>query len=88
MSIDECFERALRSQVPEALLRALALRLISQGHDQAAIIERFEETRKELRRANREIDEDALMDVLDCLVGWCSPSMKWLDDQAAYDRGR
>ena len=88
MPIDECFERAFRSSDPMGQLRSLALNLSAQGQDRETIIERFEETRKELRQANREIDEDALMDVLDCLVGWCSPSMKLLDDQGAYGGGR
>ena len=28
---------------------------------------------RQLRAADREAEEDVLMDVLDCLVDWCSP---------------
>ncbi len=56
-------------------LRSLALRLHSQGFDGAAIIEKFEGARRQLRLADREADEDAVMDAMDCLVGWCSPQM-------------
>jgi hypothetical protein len=79
MPIDECFERALQSADPVGQLRSLALDLSAQGQDRAAIIERFEATRQQLRASDREADEDALMDALDCLVGWCRPEMKLLD---------
>jgi hypothetical protein len=82
MPIDECFERALRSPDPVIQLRSLALHLSAQGQDRETIIERFEETRQQLRQADRETDEDVLMDVLDCLMGWCSPEMKLLNDPA------
>jgi hypothetical protein len=29
-----------------------------------------------LRQAGREADEDMVMDVMDFLMGWCSPHMK------------
>ncbi len=80
MTIKGDCERALRSSDPARQLRALALHLSAQGQDKETIIERFEMTREELRQANREADEDSLMDVLDCLVGWCSPEMKLLAD--------
>jgi hypothetical protein len=36
-----------------------------------------------LRQADREADEDAITDVMDFLVGWCSPHMKLPPEQAA-----
>jgi hypothetical protein len=33
-----------------------------------------------LREAGREKDEDAVMDVMDFLVGWCSPHMRLSTD--------
>jgi hypothetical protein len=56
----------------------LALQLSAQGVPTAAIIDRFEATRQQLRSVDREADEDAVMDVLDCLMGWCHPEMKLL----------
>jgi hypothetical protein len=76
MCIDEIFERALHSGEPVHELRALALRLSSQGYDRTALVEKFEAVRQQLRLADREADEDAVMDVLDFLTGWCSPHMR------------
>ena len=78
MPIDECFEQALHSPDPVGQLRSLALQLSAQGLPTAAIIDRFEATRQQLRSVDREADEDAVMDVLDCLMGWCHPEMKLL----------
>jgi hypothetical protein len=76
MPLEECFEQALRSPNPLERLRSLALRLSSQGQDQTEIIARFEEARRQLREASRDSDEDVVMDVMDCLVGWCSPQVR------------
>jgi predicted RNase H-like HicB family nuclease len=76
MSSDECIERALRSSEPVNRLRSLAENLFAEGYSNAAILESFEKARQELRSADREADEDAVMDVMDILVGWCSPHMK------------
>jgi len=76
MPLEKCFEEALLSPEPLRELRSLALRLSSQGQDTAAIVAKFEEARGQLREANRESDEDVVMDVMDCLVGWCSPQMR------------
>jgi hypothetical protein len=76
MPVDESFERALHSGEPVRELRALALQLSSQGYDRTALVEKFEAVRQQLRLADREADEDAVMDVLDFLTGWCSPHMR------------
>lgn len=75
MPLDPCFEDALRSAEPVPRLRSLALTLSSQGRDQAAILAAFEGARRQLRSEDREADEDAVMDVMDFLTGWCSPHM-------------
>ncbi len=61
----------LRSTDPLESLRSLALRLSAQGQGHAAILAKFEDAREQLREAGRESDEDAVMDAIDCLVGWC-----------------
>jgi len=76
MMVDECFEQALRSPHRLAALRSLAMQCLSQGQDKAAVFERFEKVRQALRLAKREQDEDAVMEVMDFLVGWCSPHMQ------------
>jgi hypothetical protein len=74
--LDKPFERALKSQQPVLTLRSLALDLLKQGHDQPTVLAMFEKARQFLREAGREKDEDAVMDVMDFLVGWCSPHMR------------
>ena len=37
----------------------------SQGYEREALLGKFEEVRQQLRREDREADEDAVMDVLD-----------------------
>jgi hypothetical protein len=76
MPLEKCFEEALLSTEPLRQLQSMALRLSSQGQDKSAIIAKFEEVRRQLREANRESDEDTVMDVMDCLVSWCSPQMR------------
>ena len=66
---------ALSSPDPVESLRTLAMHRLAQGHDRSAIAASFEEARRALRLADREADEDAMMDAMDCLIGWCSPHM-------------
>jgi hypothetical protein len=73
MPIENCFEEALRSPDPVNSVRSVALRLLAEGQDQEDVIARFENARAQLREANRDAEEDIIMDVMDCLVGWCSP---------------
>ena len=72
MSLDGPFEAALRSGDPFLQLRSLAERLLAEGQTQEAVLMRFESVRQHLREAGREVDEDALSDIMDCLVGWCA----------------
>jgi hypothetical protein len=76
MPLEECFEEALLSTEPLRELRSLALSLSSQGQDKTAILAKFAEALQQLREANRESDENVVMDVMDCLAGWCSPEMR------------
>ena len=46
------------------------------GQTREAVLDLFEHARQQLRQANREAEEDAVMDVMDFLVGWCSPQMR------------
>ncbi len=57
-------------------LRSFAKRRFSSGDDKEAVLGLFEKARQELRQAGRGADEDAVTDVMDFLLGWCSPHMK------------
>src|SRR5262245_3390139 len=74
--IDPAFEQALRSGEPVAGLRQLATEQLGQGLTREEVLARFEQVRQQLRSADREEDEDAVLDVMDFLVGWCSPHAK------------
>jgi len=74
--IDPRIEEALRTDSPVWRLRDLAANLLSQGRDREEVLALFEQARSQLREADREADEDAVMDVMDFLTGWCSPHMK------------
>jgi hypothetical protein len=76
------FEKALRSANPIDSLRALVLELSTAGYRKPQIIERFEQHLTLLQTDPvREADADAVRDVLDFLVGWCSPHMKLLREE-------
>jgi len=79
--MEKRFEHALADSDPVEALRSLVLELSTEGFTKAAILEIFEQQRQRLRTANRESAEDAVMDVMDFLVGWCSPHMKLLSDE-------
>ncbi len=76
MPIENCFEEALRSPDPTEALRSVAFRLRAEGQEQEKVIAKFENARAQLREANRDAEEDIIMDVMDCLVGWCSPHVR------------
>lgn len=76
MQLDESIDRALSSPEPIPNLRALVQELFSRGADKSSVLAALENARQELRQAGREADEDAVMDAMDFIVGWCSPHMK------------
>lgn len=93
MEREERFEEALRSPDPVASLRALVLELSAEGQSKANILALFERFLTQLQdNPAREADADAVRDVMDFLVGWCSPHMKLLPEDgdvspAASPRG-
>ena len=76
MALDANFEKALRSSDPFGELRRLAQQALDKGCEVATVREQFEHARQQLRDAAREDDEDVVMEVLDCLWGWCSPHLR------------
>ena len=65
--IDQRIEQALRAEKPVQELRNVALSLLADGQTREAIVELFEHARQELRQAQRDAEEDAVMDVMDLL---------------------
>ena len=79
--IDPRIEQALKASNSVNELRNLALHLLANGQTREAILELFERARQQLRQADREIEEDTVMDAMDFLVGWCSPHMNLPPEQ-------
>jgi hypothetical protein len=69
-------ETALRTERPFDALHTFARSLIAEGYDQDRLLQVFEAKRSRLRSANREADEDIIMEVMDCIVGWCGSHMR------------
>jgi hypothetical protein len=77
MPTDVLIESALAQPEAMARLRQLAVDLRSQGHDKDTISAAFMSYLQRLQAVGgREADEDALMDALDCVTGWCSPHQR------------
>jgi hypothetical protein len=77
MERDDRFENALHSATPLDSLRALVLELSKEGHGKESIVKLFEQQLTLLQDdPAREADADAVRDVLDFLLGWCSPHVK------------
>jgi hypothetical protein len=64
---------ALRSNEAISALVALVLSWKSKGCDQAEAERRLTQFLSEVRAADPPIQEDPVLDVLDFVVGWCSP---------------
>ncbi|MGH7139417.1 MAG: hypothetical protein ACREHD_27040 [Pirellulales bacterium] len=75
MCVDTKVEDAFHVANPLEQLRALAISMQEEGHEQSTILDFFERNRQALREAGREQDEDVVLEVMDFLVGWCSPHM-------------
>ncbi len=79
--IDQRIEQALRSSEPVHELQNLVLHLFAEGQTREAILELFEGVFLGLAIGLSQILPGAVMDVMDFLVGWCSPHMKMPPEQ-------
>ena len=51
--------------------------LLAAGHDREALYAEMQRyVVDELRVVGRDEDEDVVLDVMDCLVGWCASHMR------------
>jgi hypothetical protein len=75
-TFEQAVDQCLRSSQPLLDLRNLLDRYLQQGVDANELLSRLEKVRQQYRTAEREADEDTVTEVMDFLVGWCSPHMK------------
>ena len=76
MSIIEQYQDELSSSDRIVRLRERAQTLLVAGNTRSEILSAFTELGNELHEAGRYDDEDAVLEVMDFLVGWCSPHMQ------------
>lgn len=77
----ERFESALRSPEPARALRSVVLELADEGGEKSEIYARLEKLlvdRRRCREDHSESEEDAVLDVMDALAGWCHPTAQLL----------
>lgn len=73
-STDSDYLSALAEPQPTHALHALVRKRL-ETQEREAILGELEALRLELQMAGDEAKEDAVLDVMDALVGWCAP--KW-----------
>ncbi len=76
MGLYQQFDEALHTEDSLHRLVEVVRSLLAQGYEREALVEEFEGFRKLLQEAGREEDEDVVLDVMDSLVGWCSPGAR------------
>jgi hypothetical protein len=76
MTLFDRVDNALRAGDPLHQLRAVAIEHLSAGMGRQELLDALEGVRADLRSQGREADEDMVMEVMDFLVGWCSPHMR------------
>jgi hypothetical protein len=59
-----------------ARLRSIVDQMLNAGKDKSIVLNDLKMLRDELRSEANEISEDAVLEVEDFLVGWCSPHMR------------
>jgi hypothetical protein len=70
------YDEALRSDQPVLCLREVVQELLTEGQDRRALLVELEHLRGWLRETGREESEDVVLEVMDFVVGWCSPHME------------
>jgi hypothetical protein len=74
--VGRLFDESLQSRDPVLCLRDAVRGLLTSGKTCDDLRTDLEELRTLLREEGRGVDEDAVLEVMDFLVGWSSPHMK------------
>jgi hypothetical protein len=67
---------ALASERPFESLWRTVKRSRDAGSPRDRLLAQLDELRSELHRTGRHEAEDTVLDVMDCLIGWCSPHQR------------
>lgn len=74
--MQERFRGALAREQPLCSLRDEVRMALAQGQDREVVLAGLERLRQALDEVGQAEQEDVVLDVMDFLVGWCSPHMK------------
>ncbi|HUG62330.1 MAG TPA: hypothetical protein VMP03_10820 [Methylomirabilota bacterium] len=76
ITTDQIFEDAPASSEPLWTLRGVFRGLLADTHDRDEVLADFERFRLVLQVAKREADDDIVLEVMDFVVGSCSPHVR------------
>ena len=76
MSDLEALKSGIRSKQDTRALREIVVSLFDAGVTQESLLDGLKHLRKEFREAGDDEAEDAILEVMDYVVGWCSPHMR------------
>lgn len=76
MPLDAQFDAALHAPEPLLRLRDTVSTLLDQDWTRDELLAALETFRATLRAADRDADEDTVLEAMDFVTGWCSPQMK------------
>jgi hypothetical protein len=81
---NERCERALQAKEPEVALRARVLDLAKEGQKKEDLYALLENVVARLRASHApENQEDAVLNVMDALTGWCHPDARLIPDESS-----
>jgi hypothetical protein len=75
-SVKDELAAAVCAENPTERLSEVVRGLVSQGQQRGSIYAELEKLRTTLQKIGRDEAEDAVLEVMDFLTGWCSPHMK------------
>jgi hypothetical protein len=57
-------------------LRRLVRAWFAEGYDEGEVLRIFEQFRVQLEHEGRDAEDDRILELMDCLIGWCGPDAR------------
>ena len=67
-------EEEVRKQEPH--MWAIAKNFLDRGYPREEVLNQLENIRARFRELDLELEEDRVMDLMDCFYGWCLPEWR------------
>ena len=86
MSMDRIseFRKCIWAMDSSSCLRRTIEQMMALGIDKDSILADLNVLKSELRTSGNEKLEDVVLDAMDCVVGWCSPHQRFLENRVCY----